>query len=218
MVDGNWNIDKMAKLRYQNKKLNLNERQLFSAQWREQIEIYGQEIDFYSNKTTLDVMNPLYGEDPNSGFLKPRKLLVLLNLNNDAYLLSKFGIMADSDLSGVIHPFHFDAILRGLEPKAGDLLELTEYGEDRINFPKRGATVYELTEVRDEFEYNPLGSHPVWIWKAKRYDYSSEPGSPGAGVGNNPQNDNDSLEEAAKENFDYPVDNPCADTVVYGEY
>lgn len=218
MVDGNWNIDKMAKLRYQNKTLNLNERQLFSAQWREQIEIYGQEVAFYSNKATLDTMNPLYGEDPNSGFLKPRKLVVLLNLNNDAYLLSKFGIMADSDLSGVIHPFHFDAILRGLEPKAGDLLELTEYGSDRINFPKRGATVYELTEVRDEFEYNPLGSHPVWIWKAKRYDFSNEPGSPGAGLGNTPPNDNDVIEQAAEENFNYPVDNPCDDTGVYGNY
>lgn len=208
----------MSRLRYQNKKLNLNERQLFSAQWREQIEIYGQEINFYSNKADIDTMHPLYGEDPNSGFLKPRKLLVLLNLNNDAYLLSKFGIMADADLSGVIHPAHFEAILRGLEPKAGDLLELTEFGEDRLGFPKRGATVYELTEVRDEFELNALGGHFVWFWKAKRYDFSNEPGSPGAGVGNNPINDNDSIEETAAENFDYPIDNPCSNPSIYGDY
>lgn len=209
----------MGNLRYQNKKLNLNERRLFSNQWREQIEIYGQEVDYYSNKANLDTMNPLYGEDPNSGFLLPRKIILLLNLNNDAYLLSKFGIMADSDLSGVIHPFHFSALFGTIEPKAGDLLKLTEYGEDRLGFPKRGANIFELTEVKDEFELNPIGGHYVWFWKARRYDYSNEPGSPGAGDGNNPVNDNDVIEEISKENFDYTEnDNPCSDTSVYGEY
>lgn len=209
----------MAKLRYLNKKLNLNERKLISSQWREQIEIYGQEVNYYSNKATLDTMNPLYGEDPNSGYLKPRKIILLLNMNNDSYLLSKFGIVADSDLSGVIHPEHFDSLYRmGIEPKAGDLLELIEFGEDRINFPKRGAGVYELTEVRDEYEYNPLGSHPVWSFKARRYDYSNEPGSPGSGQGNTPNDDNDKIEEAANDNFNYEEENPCSNTDVYGNY
>jgi len=208
----------MGQLRYQNKKINLNERQLFSSQWREQIEIYGQEVNFYYNKATLDTMHPLYGEDPNSGFARPKKIVLLLNMNNDAYLLSKFGIVADSDLSGVIHPFHFRAIFGDLEPKAGDLLELTEFGEDRLGFPKRGAGVFELTEVRDEFEYNPIGSHPVWSFKARRYDFTHEAGSPGAGLGNNNVDDNDKIEEVSKENFDYIEENPCSNTGIYGEY
>jgi hypothetical protein len=209
----------MARLRYQNKKLNLNERRLISAQWREQIEIYGQEVNYYSNKATLDTMHPLYGEDPNSGFLTPKKLVLLLNMNNDSYMLSKFGIVADSDLSGVIHPLHFQALFDGiLEPKAGDLLELTEFGEDRLGYPKRGESVYELTEVRDEYELNAIGGHYVWFWKARRYDFSNEPGSPGAGKGNNPVDDNDTIEEKANENFDYSIENPCSNTSVYGDY
>jgi len=219
MVVGNWNINNMSRLRYQNKNLNLNERQLFSAQWREQIDIYGQEVGYYSNKATLDTMHPLYGEDPNSGFLKPREIILLLDMNNDAYLLSKFGIIADSDLSGVIHPFHFNALFGGtIEPKAGDLLKLTEFGADRLNFPKRGANVYELTEIKDEFELNALGGHYVWFFKSRRYDFSNEPGSPGAGVGNNPANDNDAIEAESLDNFDYLKENPCADTNIYGDY
>ena len=75
-----------------------------------------------------------------------------------------------------------------------------------------------LEEVRDEFELNPLGSHPVWMWKAKRYDFSHEPGSPGPGLGNNALDDNDVLEQEADKNFDYDIENPCSNTDVYGEY
>ena len=218
MVDGDWSIDNMGRLRYLNKTINLNERELLSNQWREQIEIYGQEVNYYSNKANMDSMNPLFGEDPNSGYLNPKKLIVLLNMNNDAYLLSKFGIMADSDLSGVIHPFHFNALFGDLEPKAGDLIELTEFGADRIDGYKRGARSFELTEVRDEFEYNPIAGHYVWSWKAKNYDFSNEPNGPGAGLGNTPNNDNDILEEVSKENFNYTEEAPCSDTNVYGDY
>jgi hypothetical protein len=209
----------MEKLRYLNKQINANERNLFSNYWHEQINIYGQEINFFSNKSSLSAMNVLYGEEPSAGFLEGQKMIVLLNLNNDSYLLSKFGIVADSDLNGVIHPTDFTNVF-GLssEPKPSDLLQLSEFGSDRLNWPRRGATVYELTEVIDEFVINALGGHYVWFFKAKRYDYSYEDGSPGSGEGNKPINDNDALEALAEGNFNYPQDNPCSNTSVYGEY
>ena len=128
--------------------------------------------------------------------------------------------MADSDMSGVIHPdMYCDVFGESAEPKAGDLMELTEFGSDRINFPKRGATVYELTEVIDEFQLNAIGGHYVWFFKAKRYDFSYENGSPGSGVGNKPNNDNDIIEQVSKENFNYDEgDNFCSDDSVYGSY
>jgi len=133
-------------------------------------------------------------------------------------LLSKFGIVADSDLNGVIHPKMYEDIFgEGSEPKAGDVVELTEYGSDRIHFPKRGATVYELTEVIDEFQINPLGGHYLWFFKARRYEYSHETGGPGAGQGNTARDDNDSLEQESLENYSYD-DNPCSNTSVYGDY
>jgi hypothetical protein len=209
----------MEKLRYLNKNNNYNERQLFSNWWKEQIEINGQELNYYVNKSALSGMNVLYGEEPNAGYLDGQKLIVLLNLNNDSYLLSKFGIIADSDLNGVLHPDDFTAVF-GLssEPKPSDLLQLSEFGSDRLNWPKRGATVYELTEVIDEFVINPIGGHYVWFFKAKRYDYSHEDGSPGSGQGNKPLNDNDVLEALADSNFNYEQENPCSKTSVYGEY
>jgi hypothetical protein len=209
----------MEKLRYLNKQVNHTELSNFDNWWYEQISIYGQELMFYSNQASLSAMNVLYGEEPEAGFSPGRPLIVLLNITNDSYLLSKFGIVADSDMTGVIHPRHFTAIY-GLssEPKNGDLLYMSEFGSDRLNYPKRGPTVYELTEVIDEFQINALGGHFVWFFKAKRYDYSFEPGSPGSGMGNTPNNDNDILEAAADSNFNYTEENPCSNTGVYGEY
>lgn len=209
----------MEKLRFLNKGLNLNERRNFSSWWKEQISIYGQEIDYYLNTASVSAMNILYGEESDTTFNQPKKMIVLLNLNNDSYLLSKFGIVADSDMNGVIHPDLFTKNF-GLssEPKAGDLIKLTEFGIDRLNYPKRGPTVYELTEVVDEFQLNAIAGHYVWFFKARRYDFSHEMGSPGAGQGNTPNNDNDLIEELSKKNFDYTEENPCSDTSVYGDY
>jgi hypothetical protein len=210
----------MEKLRFLDKTRNFQERKNFSNWWKEQIKIYGQEISYFSNLARLEDMNPLYGEDIESGFSSGKRLIVQLNLNNDAYLLSKFGVLADSDMSGVIHPELFtEQFGLSAEPKMGDLIELTEFGSDRINFPKRGATVYELTEVIDEFQINAIGGHYVWFFKGKRYDFSYENNSPGAGVGNRPINDNDIIEEVSKQNFNYNEgDNLCSDPSVYGDY
>ena len=218
----------MESLRFLNKQVNQVERQNFSNWWKEQIEINGQEVLYYTNTTTLSSSNFLYGEDPIAGFGAGNKMIVLLNLNNDALLLSKFGIIADSDMSGVIHPSHYTMVY-GLssEPKAGDVMTLSEYGADRLNYPRRGPTVYQLTEVIDEFQGNPLGGHYVWFFKAKRFDYSFETGTstdnfgtvvPNAGTGNNQLDDNDKANEAGLNNFDYTIDNPCDNTSVYGNY
>lgn len=209
----------MEKLRFLNKQLNLNERKNFSGWWKEQIQINGQEIDYYYNNASIDEMNPIYGEQSNTTFQNPKSMIVLLNLNNDSYLLSKFGIVADSDMNGVIHPYHFTANFGvSSEPKAGDLIKMTEFGSDRLNFPKRGPTVYEIIEVIDEFQLNAIGGHYVWFFKAKRNDFSHEIGSAGSGDGNTPNNDNDIIEQASKKNFDYLIENPCSDTSIYGDY
>lgn len=209
----------METLRYLDKQHNQAERQNFSNWWKEQINIFGQEIVYYSNNAPLSSFNFLYGEKPDGGFTDGKQMIVLLNLNNDALLLSKFGIVTDSDMSGVIHPYHYTTIY-GLssEPKSGDIMMLSEFGVDRLNYPKRGPTVYQLTEVIDEFQGNALGGHYVWFFKAKRYDYSFETISPGAGVGNIPLNDNDKANEASLNNFDYENENPCDNTSVYGSY
>lgn len=209
----------METLRFLNKQLNQNERQNFSNWWKEQINIYGQEIVYYTNNTQLSSSNPLYGESPDAGFAPGQPLIIALALNNDSLLLSKFGLIAEGDVTAVIHPELFTSVFGvSAEPRAGDLISLTEFGSDRINFPKRGATVYELTESVDEFKQNALGGHYVWFLSAKRYMFAHEPGSPGAGVGNVALDDNVKIETVATENFDHELDNVCSNSSVYGNY
>ena len=209
----------METLRFLDKQNNNQERQNFSFWWKEQVDIYGQEVQYFSSTVTLSSSNFLYGEEPSGGFTDAHKIVALLNINNDALLLSKFGILADSDMAGIIHPYHYTMSF-GLssEPKAGDIMVLSEYGNDRLNYPKRGPNSYQLTEVIDEFQGNPLGGHYVWFFKSKRYDFSYENNSPGSGVGNKPLDDTAAANAASLENFDYPVDNPCDNTSVYGSY
>ena len=62
-----------------------------------------------------------------------------------------------------------------IEPKAGDVFQLTEYGDDRPN--KRQAKFFEITEKLDQdiSQINNLQGHYVFLLKAKRLDYSFEP-------------------------------------------
>jgi hypothetical protein len=68
--------------------------------------------------------------------------------------------------------FTFDPIV---EPKAGDVFELTEYGDDRPN--NRQSKFFEITEKLDQdiSQINNLQGHYVFLLKAKRLDYSFEP-------------------------------------------
>jgi hypothetical protein len=208
----------MATSHYFGNYSNKGEQRLIEDIIVESIKIMGTDCYYLPNDND-QARDILYGEDPDAGFSVFQEMTVLLNLTNDSYLLSKFGIIADSDLTGVIHPKHYTTVFGvSAEPKAGDLMLLQEFGIDRINYPKRGPTVYELTEVIDEFQLNALGGHYVWFFKAKRYDYSFEDGSPGSGIGNVANNDNDALEQLADSNFNYEEENPCSNTGVYGDY
>ena len=165
------------KVRYLNKNNNANERENYSKWWKEQIEHYGTTVDYYSNGYGLTAHNFVYGEDPTSLFLKTPEVIMLTDITNDSLMLSKFGIMADCDMTAVVHiSSYYEQFGCGSEPKAGDLIKLTEYGADRPG--GRSAPVYEITERDDEFLQmtNALIGHYVWYLKCKRYEYSYEPG------------------------------------------
>ena len=166
-------------VRYLNKNNNANERANYAVWWKEQIEHYGTSTTYYTNTYGLTSHNFLYGEDPTSKFIKREDVIMLTDITNDSLLLSKFGIMADCDMTAVLHISSFyEKFGCGLEPKAGDLIELTEYGADRPG--GRSAPIYEITERDDEHlpMTNALIGHYVWYIKCKRYEYSYEPGIP----------------------------------------
>jgi hypothetical protein len=169
----------MDTVRYLNKSINSNERNNFSGWWREQINHYGTKVRYYTNGYTLTSHNFIYGEDPTTAFEASGEIIMFTSITNDSIMLSKFGIMADCDMTAVVHISAFSETLgAGREPKAGDLIELHEYGGfgDRPGF--RGAPIYEITERDDqnlELTNNLMG-HYVWYIKCKRWEYSYEPG------------------------------------------
>ena len=65
-----------------------------------------------------------------------------------------------------------------VEPKSGDLIQISPLGCDRPN--GRGAKIFEITERVDQdvASMNPLLGHYVYRLRAKRYEYSFEPGAP----------------------------------------
>ena len=168
-------------LRFLDKSVNCNERDNYKGWWLEQIYQYGTVVDYYKNNTTLETMDSLYGEEPSQTFSESKKLIFALTLNENSVVLQKFGLMADDELTGFI-PIESSTLAMSSaenpnpEPKAGDVIELTEFGSSRPG--GRGAKKFEITERLDQDvdQLNPLLGHYVWLIKGKRYDYSYEKG------------------------------------------
>lgn len=163
--------------RYTSKANNNCERNTYSNYWREQINLYGQQVGYIVNNTTTLSADMLYGEQPTQAYSPPQTIIMAINLNENALMLSKFGLVSDDEVTAFIHISAFyDTFGLGAEPKSGDLFQLTEYGSDRPG--GRSGNIYEITQRLDQdiAQINPLMGHYVWLIKAKRFEYSFEPG------------------------------------------
>ena len=191
--------------RFTDKSIQSSERVLFSNYWREQINQFGVKVDYYVNTYNTLSADNFYGEQPTQTFAEPRKITLAVTLNENAINLSKFGFESDDEITAYIHISTFydefyslssvfdpmdhlinQKITQGVydryakfgpivEPKAGDVFELSEYGDDRPN--DRQAKFFEITEKLDQdiSQINNLQGHYVFLLKAKRLDYSFEP-------------------------------------------
>jgi hypothetical protein len=140
--------------------------------------------------------------------------------------------------------FHlFDTQYSIVEPKAGDIFQLSEFGDDRP--ADRQPKYFEVTEKLDEdiSQINNLAGHYVFLIKAKRYDYSFEPGIPfntlgenisgnqqiyedsfagrlsgGANIETEPKKDDYDEYSADQTSIDEVFDMRVNDTDVYGDY
>jgi len=179
----------IGNLRYLDITTNAYEIQLFNNWWNEQISQYGMLVYYYVNNYTLSGHDFFYGEQPLAGFLPPFNLVMAITLNNDSIILSKFGLQGEADITGVISINTFTNALStsslssvtsqyNFEPKAGDVIELVEYGATRPN--GRSGQIFEITERVDQKggDRNQLLGHYIWTIKGKRYDYTFEPNAP----------------------------------------
>ena len=166
-------------IRYLNKDVNPHERGNYTKWWEEQINHYGVEVNYYTNNHSLSGQDFIYGEHPTQAFFNPVKVVVVLNLNENAISLSQFGIMSDDEVTAMISiPSYTKHFGEGSEPKAGDIFELEEYGRTRPG--GRTGKIFEITQRVDQdvSQINQLQGHYIWLMTAKRFDYSYEPGAP----------------------------------------
>ena len=225
-----------------------NERLLFSNWWREQINQFGTQVSYFVN--TFDTLSAdnIYGEQPTKAFADPRNIVIAATLNDNAITLSQFGFQSDDDVTAYIHISSFETTFSDLtgvwstqhdiiEPKAGDVFQLSEFGNDRPN--DRQAKYFEITQKLDQdiASMNQLGGHYVFLIKAKRLDYSFEPNIPFPLSGGNAQvyegnfagrqaGGTNTATESKKDNYDaYDIDQSSKDVFdmssnddVYGDY
>lgn len=169
-------------VRFSDKTANAKERYIFDRWFREQICHFGTGVLYQRADENLKNYDPLYGENSDQTFGPEVKMIVYMELNENALTLKQFGIDSDDEITIFIHIEEFynihggtgQARDGGIEPKAGDIFRLEEYGNDRV-FPRTGS-VYEVTERLDQDvqKINPLLGHYIWMIKGKRFDYSFE--------------------------------------------
>ena len=239
--------------RFSDKSIQGSERILFSNWWREQINQYGTKVKYYVNTYNLLSADNFYGEETTKIFAEPKDMVLAVTLNENAIELSKFGFESDDAITAYIHISSFydnfntlpayENQFNIIEPKAGDIFQLSEYGNDRPS--ERQPKYFEVTEKLDQDInlMNQLGGHYVFLLKAKRLDYSFEPNIPfstiGLGISGNQQVYEDSIAgrlsggtneptERKKDQYDeYIIDDISKnevfdmsqnDTDVYGDY
>ena len=171
-------------IRFSKKGNNINERLNFEQWYNEQVSLYGQEVEYYVYSYSLTGHDPIYGEQPATTFQSAIKIVMLIELTEGSVMLSQFGLQGEDDVTAFIGISAYKTTMSGVsvegvgvqEPKAGDVFVLTEYGDDRPD--NRAGKAFEITQRVDQdvAVINPLMGHYVWQLKARRLDYTFEPG------------------------------------------
>jgi hypothetical protein len=175
------------------------EQLIYDAAFSDLINSYGVPINYYVNTFNVLSADLLYGEHPIAPYLGPVSIISYIELIENAINLSRFGFASDDELTAYLHidtfTTTFSAVIdyaefnQSIEPKSGDIIEVTALGCDRPN--GRGSKWFEITERVDQdvSSLNPLLGHYVYRLRAKRYEGSFEPGLIGE-QGNNQVYDN----------------------------
>tara|TARA_A100001201_G_scaffold143309_1_gene144391 strand:- start:585 stop:1316 length:732 start_codon:yes stop_codon:yes gene_type:complete len=170
-------------IRFNLKKNNTNERaQTYKRWWKEQVRLYGTKIDYYVRNFTLSASDKVYGENTDGGFHPKATFVMLIDLTDGSLTYSQYGLVSDDELTAIIDIETYQKSLSSYyddadstEPKAGDVFQLTEYGDDRPN--GRDGKIFEITERLDQsvMEINQLQGHYVFRLKARRNDHAFLP-------------------------------------------
>jgi len=164
-------------VRYLDKCVTYNEQENYGHWFDEQIKMFGQKVDYFTMNYQLSAHDPIYGEQTNATYSPSKDIIMMVELSESSIVLGKFGLQSEDELTAFVTISSYKATFGGdREPKSGDVFQLDEYGEGR--FGGRGGKAFEITERLDQDieKLNPLMGHYVWQIKARRLDFTFQPG------------------------------------------
>ena len=213
-------------VRYLNKSVSYNERENYHHWFDEQIKMFGQAVDYFTLNYQLSAHDAVYGEQPNATFSASKEVIMMVDLSETSIVLGNFGLQADDEVTAFITISSYKVAFGSTsEPKAGDVFQLSEYGDQRHG--DRGAKTFEITERRDQdvAQINPLIGHYVWQLKARRVDYTFQPGLTAEKKSDQVYDDSFSgrlsgytNEQTASKSYDYDVDTDSSNVFDYSQY
>lgn len=173
------------------------EQAIFDNGFREQIQNYGVEINYYVNTFNLEEMNFLYGEDTTQEYLGPIVIKSYIEMENIGPVYTLAGFDAGDTITAHVHISTFTSLFSSLsvftdrdsaiytvEPRAQDKIEVSPLGCNRPG--GRGVKIFEVTEVLDQdvASINPAMGTYIWRIKAVRNEYNNETNEPKENVNN----------------------------------
>lgn len=171
------------------KTANAGEIAVISSAVREAIQRYGQPVEYYINQYNTLSADNLYGEDATKAYYPPVQIVMYIQLTENSATLRRFGFDPDDEITAYVHISSYAATFNALsavyqannqaiQPKSGDVFQLKQYGSTRPG--NREGKFFEVTTIDDQdiAEMNYLGAHYMWRLRARRLDYSFEPGLP----------------------------------------
>lgn len=170
---------------------NASERETISNSILEAINRYGSTVGYYVNTYDVTQANNIYGEDPTSIFFGPTNIVMYIKLSENSVTLRRFGFDSGDDITAYVHISGYKAsfaslsvypsLSQAIEPKAGDVFQMVQYGATRPG--DRNGKFFKVVErvdqEMDDPSMNPLGGHYMWKLRARRLDFSFEPGLSG---------------------------------------
>jgi len=151
----------------------------YKVWWKEQVRLYGTQIDYYTRNFSLSATDKVYGENTYQGYHPKATFVMLIDLSDGNMTYSEFGLVSDDELTAIIDIETYQQNLSTYHnssdetlPKAGDVFQLTEYGS--IDRPLSNGKIFEITERLDQSinEINQLQGHYVFKLRARRNDHT----------------------------------------------
>ena len=153
--------------------------QTYKVWWKEQVRLYGTQIDYYVRNFSLSATDKVYGENTYQGYHPKSTFVMLVDLTDGSMTYSQYGLISDDELTAIIDietyqqnlSTYYNSAVDSI-PKAGDVFQLTEFGS--IDRPLGTGKIFEITERLDESvnEINQLQGHYVFKLRARRNDHT----------------------------------------------